>query len=101
MVQRVKDPTLVVRIQVQSLASFSELRIQFCCKLCHRSQVWLGYDPWPGNFHVPLMEPKTKTESMYIYSQLNHFAVHQTLTQPCKSTILQLKKQKMGDTCIR
>ena len=28
----------------------------------------------------------------YIYVQLNHFAVHQKLTQHCKSTILQLQK---------
>ena len=27
-----------------------------------------------------------------IYTQLNHFAVHLKLTQHCKSTILQLKK---------
>ena len=31
-------------------------------------------------------------ENMYIYVLLNHFAVHQKLTQHCKLTILQFKK---------
>ena len=31
-------------------------------------------------------------KSIYIYKKLNHFAVHQKLTQHCKSTILQFKK---------
>ena len=31
---------------------------------------------------------------MYIYVELNHFAVQQKLTQHCKSTILQLKKKR-------
>ena len=31
-------------------------------------------------------------KNMYIYVQLNHFAIHHKLTQHCKSTILQLKK---------
>ena len=31
---------------------------------------------------------------VYIYVCVNHFAVHQKLTQHCKSTILQFKKKK-------
>ena len=31
---------------------------------------------------------------VYIYTQNNYFAVHQKLTQHCKSTILQFKKSK-------
>ena len=31
----------------------------------------------------------------YIYIRLNYFAVHQKLTQHCKSTILQFKKKTM------
>jgi len=23
-------------------------------KLGHRSQLWLGFDPWLGNFHMPI-----------------------------------------------
>ena len=30
---------------------------------------------------------------MYVYVQLNHFAVHLKLTQHCKLTILQLEKK--------
>ena len=33
-----------VRLQVRSLASLSGLRIQRCCKLQCRSQMWLGSD---------------------------------------------------------
>ena len=33
-----------------------------------------------------------ESEKEYIY--LNHFAVHQKLTQHCKSTILQKKKER-------
>ena len=33
---------------------------------------------------------------IYIYMKLNHFAVHQKLTQHCKSTILQLKKRSVN-----
>ena len=39
--QQVKDPTLSVKIQVQSLASFSGLRIRHSHKLQHRSQMQL------------------------------------------------------------
>ena len=31
---------------------------------------------------------------IHIHVKLNHFAIHQKLTQHCKSTILQLKKNK-------
>ena len=34
-----------------------------------------------------------KKECVYIYVQLNHFAVHLKLTQHCKPTILQFKKR--------
>ena len=36
--QRVKDPVLL--------------------KLWRRSQLWLGLDPWPGNFRMPWVHPK-------------------------------------------
>ena len=31
---------------------------------------------------------------MYIYKQLNHFALHLKLIQHCNSTILQFKKKR-------
>ena len=34
-----------------------------------------------------------KKKYIYTYISLNHFAVHQKLTQHCKSTILQFKKK--------
>ena len=37
-----------------------------------------------------------KKNMKYIYVYLNHFAVHQKLTQYCKSTILQLKEKANG-----
>ena len=58
-----------VRMQVQSLASFSGLRIQHCCELWCRSQrrlrssvtvavavgqwLQLRFDPEPGDLHMP------------------------------------------------
>ena len=69
MAQQVKDPSVVsVRMWIQSLASFSGLRILHCYRLQHRSQMQFGScvamavgvryscssgDPWPGNFVVP------------------------------------------------
>ena len=35
-----------------------------------------------------------------IYIKLNHFAVHLKQTQHCKSTILQLKKEKKGTSLV-
>ena len=26
------------------------------------SLVWLRFDPWPGNFHMPQVQPKKKKE---------------------------------------
>ena len=27
---------------------------------CFRSLLWYGFDPWPGNFYVPWVQPKKK-----------------------------------------
>ena len=27
-----------------------------------RSQVWLAFDPWPGNFHMPRVRPKKEKQ---------------------------------------
>ena len=37
------------------------------------------------------MGKESEKEWMYVYVQLNYFAVHLKLTQHCKSTILQYK----------
>ena len=31
----------------------------------HRSQMWLRFDPWPGNFHMPRVQPKKKKKKLY------------------------------------
>ena len=40
---------------------------------------------------------ESKKEWIYVYVQLNHFAVHLKLTQHCKSTIFQLKNLKTNN----
>ena len=37
------------------------------------------------------MGKESEKEWIYVYVQLNHFAIHVKLTQHCKSTILQYK----------
>ena len=34
-------------------------------QLCHRSKLWLGFNPWPGNFHMPQVQPKRKKERAF------------------------------------
>ena len=31
-------------------------------QLWYRLQLWLKFDPWPGNFHMPWAQPKTKNQ---------------------------------------
>ena len=45
MVQRVKDPALP--------------------QLWQRSQLQLGLDPWPRNFHMPWVQPKKKNYTRF------------------------------------
>ena len=62
-----------VRLQIQSLASLSGLRLWHCCELWCRWQtqlrscaavavakaggLQLPLDPWPGNLHMPWARP--------------------------------------------
>ena len=61
MVQWVKHPTAAAwaaaEIQVQSWAQRSELMDPALL------QRWLGFNPWAGNFHMPLVQPL----NIYIY----------------------------------
>ena len=56
--QRIKDPTaapwVAMEPWVRSSALCSRLRIQ-----CYHS---IGFVPWPGNFHVPLVQPKKNSQ---------------------------------------
>ena len=58
MVQWVKNLTAVAWIAVeawfQSLTGFSGLKGPALL------QVWLGFNPWPGNFHKPWVWPLKK-----------------------------------------
>ena len=57
MVQWVKNLTAVARVaaevQVPSPAWCSGLKNLVLPQLCCRSQLQLGFDLWPGNFHMP------------------------------------------------
>jgi len=57
-VQQVKNPTAVA--WVQSLALRSGLKDLALPQLQHRSKLWLGFSPWPGNFHMTRVWPLKK-----------------------------------------
>ena len=42
-------PTVVQQVKVLALL-----------QLWHRLQLWLGFSPWPKNFHRPWVQPKEK-----------------------------------------
>ena len=49
----VKNLTAVVEVQVQFPAWCLGLRDPALLQLWHRSQLWLTFNAWPGNFHMP------------------------------------------------
>ena len=63
-VQWVKDPTAVALVtaeaQVQSPAQHRGLKNSTLLQLWQRSQLWLGFNPWPRNFHVLLVQSLIK-----------------------------------------
>ena len=44
--------------EVQSVAQGRELKKLALLQLQHRSQLWIGFNPWPENFHMPLVWPQ-------------------------------------------
>ena len=60
-VQQAKNVTVVawvtLEVQVQSLAWHSRLKNPELPQLQRRSQLRLGFSPWPGNFHTPRVQP--------------------------------------------
>jgi len=62
--QWVKNLTAVVwvtvEVQVWSPAWHSGLKVLVLMPLHCRSQLWLGFSPWPGNFHMPQVPPLKK-----------------------------------------
>ena len=69
MIQWVKNPTAMAQItaeaQVQHPAQLSGLKDLVLPQLQHRSQLRLGFNPWPGYFHMPWCNGKTYE---YIFS---------------------------------
>ena len=59
MVHWIKNPTeaawVTAEVWVWSLAEHSGLKDLALLRLWHRSQLWIGFNPWPGNFHMPWM----------------------------------------------
>ena len=61
MAQWVKNPTTAARVaaegQGQSLAPHSGLKDPALLRLQHRSNLWLGFNPWPRNtkYGVPVV----------------------------------------------
>ena len=68
MAQWIKNPTAAARVaavaRVPSLAQQSGLKDPVLPLLQHRSQLWIGFNRCPGNFHVlwvwPLKKKKEK-----------------------------------------
>ena len=58
--QRDQQHLCSARTQVQSLAQHSGLKDPVLLQLWCRLKLWLGFDPWPGNFHVLRVYPKQK-----------------------------------------
>ena len=49
----VKNLSAVVQVPVQFPAWCLGLRDPALPQLWHRSQLWLTFNPWPGNFYMP------------------------------------------------
>ena len=66
MVQWVKNLTVVawvaMEVWVGSPAWGDELKDLALPHLWHRLQLWLGFSPWPRNFHMPGMWPLKQTD---------------------------------------
>ena len=60
--------------------------------------VFLATPALAGGFFTTAPLEKTMCVYTHLYIQLNHFAVQQKLTQPCKSTILNFKNDVLRYT---
>ena len=62
MAQWVKNPTaeaqVIAEVWVQSPTWSSGLKDLALPQLWHRLQLWLGFKPWSGNFHIPQVWPQ-------------------------------------------
>ena len=64
MAQWVKNLIAVAQViaegQIRSLAWCSALKDPTLPQRWHRLQLWLGFNPWPENFHMPWVWPLKK-----------------------------------------
>ena len=62
--QQIKDLTAAAQVsaeaQIQSLPQSSELKDPGLLQLQDRLQLWLTFNPWPRNFHMPQVQPLKK-----------------------------------------
>lgn len=66
--QCVKDLTAVAGVAVEgSIPSLTQcVKDPALLQLLRRLQLQLWFDPWPWNFHLPLMQPKKKKKAQWI-----------------------------------
>ena len=59
MAQWLKNLTAAAQVpaEVQGPAQCSGLKDPVWPQLQYRSQLQLGFSPWPGNFHMPQVQP--------------------------------------------
>ena len=66
--QWVKNPTAVVQVaeeaQAQSPSWCSGLKDQALPQLWYRTQLYLGFNPWPRNFHTPRVQSLKKKKEV-------------------------------------
>ena len=62
--QRIKNLPAVPQVtaEEQDLTQHSGLKDPALLQLQQRSQLQLGFSPWPGDFHMPWVQPKIKIE---------------------------------------
>ena len=51
------EAQVTAEVRVRSLAQCSGLKDLLLLQLWHRSELRLGFSPWPGNLHMPRLRP--------------------------------------------
>ena len=92
MVQWVKNPTtatwVTAEVEVWSLAWHRELRDLALLQLWHRSELWLGFNPWPRTFHMSQAQPfKRNSQIVPVYKMIS--MIHNVFYRLMNSYILR------------
>ena len=70
-------------------------------QLWHRPQLWLGFDPWPGNFHTLQVWSKKKKKKIEILCTYAKFKSFQECTVEISlSPLCQLHRTPSVDQCL-